>query len=114
MDKILRRESPRRRLASRGAMKATFEDLSTLSTFARKVCHDGAVSRVCCHTRSFDRRRRRRRSDSLCFAPLPDELKNSWPAEWEKEFQARAERVLKAICTKHKAAGHELSLLWSN
>lgn len=34
-----------------------------------------------------------------------DELVNPWPAEFEAEFQARAERVLKAICAKEKAAG---------
>ena len=44
-------------------------------------------------------------ADPIRFAPVPDELKNSWPVEWEKDFQARAERVLKSICTKHKAAG---------
>jgi len=37
--------------------------------------------------------------------PVPDELKNDWPAEWEREFQARAERVLKGMCAKEKAAG---------
>ena len=26
--------------------------------------------------------------------PVPDELKNPWPAEWEKEFQARGELSL--------------------
>ncbi len=37
--------------------------------------------------------------------PLPDELKNPWPAEWEKEFQARGEKVLKGMCAKEKASG---------
>ena len=37
--------------------------------------------------------------------PVPDELKNPWPAEWEKEFQARGERVLNGMCAKGKAAG---------
>lgn len=37
--------------------------------------------------------------------PVPDELKNPWPDEWEKEFQARTERVLKGMCAKEKAAG---------
>ncbi|MDA1138630.1 MAG: hypothetical protein O3B01_08610 [Planctomycetota bacterium] len=37
--------------------------------------------------------------------PVPDDLKNPWPAEWEKEFQARAERVLNGMCAKEKAAG---------
>lgn len=37
--------------------------------------------------------------------PVPDELKNPWPAEWEKEFLARGERVLKGMCAKEKAAG---------
>jgi len=37
--------------------------------------------------------------------PVPEHLRNSWPAEWEKEFQARAERVLNGMCAKEKAAG---------
>lgn len=37
--------------------------------------------------------------------PVPDELKNPWPAEWEKEFQARGEKVLKGMCAKEKASG---------
>ncbi len=45
----------------------------------------------------------------LALAPLvwagPDELKNAWPDEWEQEFQARAERVLKGMCAKEKAGG---------
>jgi hypothetical protein len=37
--------------------------------------------------------------------PVPDQLKNPWPAVWETEFQARGERVLKGMCAKEKAAG---------
>ncbi|MFO0916236.1 MAG: hypothetical protein U0795_24975 [Pirellulales bacterium] len=44
-------------------------------------------------------------ADSAAPFSVPDELRNPWPVEWEAEFQARAERVLKAICAKHKAAG---------
>lgn len=36
---------------------------------------------------------------------VPKELQNPWPAEWEREFQERAERVLKGMCAKEKAAG---------
>ncbi len=44
-------------------------------------------------------------ADPVVSAPAPDDLKNPWPAEWEREFQARAERVLKGMCAKEKAAG---------
>jgi len=37
--------------------------------------------------------------------PVPDEFKNPWPAEWEQQFQARGERVLKGMCAKEKAGG---------
>lgn len=38
-------------------------------------------------------------------APVPEHLRSHWPAEWEREFQARAERVLKGMCAKEKATG---------
>lgn len=44
-------------------------------------------------------------ADPSVPVPLPDRLRNPWPAEWEKEFQARGERVLKGVCAKEKAAG---------
>lgn len=37
--------------------------------------------------------------------PVPDELRNPWPAGWEKEFQARRQTVLQGMCAKEKAAG---------
>ncbi len=40
-----------------------------------------------------------------CVGPGPTELTNVWPAEWEAEFRARGERVLKGMCAKEKAAG---------
>ena len=43
--------------------------------------------------------------EPLIPVPVADELKNPWPAEWEKEFQARGQAVLKGICAKEKAAG---------
>ena len=33
-------------------------------------------------------------AEPLVSDPVPDGLKNPWPAEWEREFQARGERVL--------------------
>jgi len=30
--------------------------------------------------------------------PVPDEFKNPWPAEWEPEFQAVGQRLLKGMC----------------
>jgi hypothetical protein len=44
-------------------------------------------------------------ADPSVPVPVPDRLRNPWPAEWEKEFQARGERVLKGVCAKEKAAG---------
>jgi hypothetical protein len=41
----------------------------------------------------------------LVPVPVPNELKNPWPAAWENEFQARAGRVLKGMCAREKAAG---------
>jgi hypothetical protein len=35
----------------------------------------------------------------------PDGLRNPWPVAWESEFQARAQRVLRGMCAKEKAAG---------
>jgi len=35
--------------------------------------------------------------------PVPEQLRNPWPAEWEKEFQARRDRVLAGMCAKEKA-----------
>ncbi len=37
--------------------------------------------------------------------PVPTELTNAWPADWEAEFRARGERVLHGMCAKEKAAG---------
>ncbi len=38
-------------------------------------------------------------------APVPEKLRNPWPAGWEKEFQSRREQVLKGMCAKEKASG---------
>jgi len=46
-----------------------------------------------------------RPGDAIVSVPVPNEMRNPWPAEWESEFQARARRVLKGMCTKVKAAG---------
>jgi len=37
--------------------------------------------------------------------PAPENLRNPWPADWEKEFRSRADAVLKAQCAKEKVAG---------
>lgn len=41
----------------------------------------------------------------IMSATVPDQFKNPWPADWEKEFQDRGQRVLQGMCAKEKASG---------
>lgn len=44
-------------------------------------------------------------AEPLVSVSVPNAWKNPWPAEWERDFQARADRVLKGMCAKEKADG---------
>ncbi len=44
-------------------------------------------------------------ADPFPTTAVPKGLRNPWPIEWEKEFQARGVTVLRAMCAKEKAAG---------
>ena len=44
-------------------------------------------------------------SDPIDAAPLAQESRPAWPPDWEREFQARKQRVLKGMCLSQKADG---------